>query len=288
MTFKAWTPYEDTGPVPATPSRLDSPVRELERDHTDATPSSSPALAGRLAVVGAGRAGGSIARAARAAGIDVSLGSRGIQLDSAAVVLLCVPDTAIRQACEEAAGSLGQGAFVGHVSGATGLDALRAASDAGFETFSLHPLQTIPTSETELAGAPCAIAASSPAAGVVARELAERLEMRPFEVPEEGRAAYHAAASLASNFLIALEESAAQLMDAAGVENAREVLSPLVLRSAANWADSGGDALTGPIARGDEETVARHLAAISEKAPELRPLYEALAARTRDLGKGES
>ena len=77
-------------------------------------------------------------------------------------------------------------------------------------------------------------------------------------------------------------------MDAAGVENAREVLSPLVLRSAANWADAGADALTGPIARGDEETVARHLAAISEMAPELRPLYEALAARTRDLGRGES
>ena len=263
-------------------------MRELERDHTDATTSSAPALAGRLAVVGAGRAGGSIARAARAAGIDVAIGSRGVQLEGAAVVLLCVPDTAIRQACEDAAGSLRQGTFVGHVSGATGLDALHAASDAGCETFSLHPLQTIPDGETELAGAPCAVAGSSPAAGTLARELAERLEMRPFEVPEEGRAAYHAAASLASNFLIALEESAAHLMDAAGVENAREVLPPLVLRSAANWADAGAGALTGPIARGDEETVARHLAAISEMAPELGPLYEALAARTRDLGKGGS
>ena len=260
-------------------------MRELERDHSDSTSSSAPALAGRLAVVGSGRAGGSIGRAARAAGIDVLLGSRGIDLEGASVVLLCVPDAAIRQACEDAAGSLGAGTFVGHVSGATGLDALLAATDAGCETFSLHPLQTIPDGETELAGAPCAIAASSPAAGAVAHELAERLGMRPFEVPEEGRVAYHAAASMASNFLVALEESAAELMGAAGVENAREVLSALVLRSAANWADSGAGALTGPIARGDEETVSRHLAAISETAPELLPLYEALAARTRDLGR---
>ncbi len=63
--------------------------------------------------------------------------------------------------------------------------------------------------------------------------------MLPFELPEDGRAAYHAAASMASNFLIALEESAAELLAAAGVENPREVLAPLVLRTAANWADAG-------------------------------------------------
>ena len=263
-------------------------MRELERDHTHATTSSAPALAGRLAVVGAGRAGGSIAAAARGAGLDVALGSRDLPLDGAAVVLFCVPDTSIRQACEDAIGSLGKGTFVGHVSGATGLDALEAAKDAGCETFSLHPLQTIPTGDTDLAGSPCAIAASSRAAGAVAHDLAERLGMHPFEVPEEGRAAYHAAASVASNFLIALEESAAQLMHAAGVESPREVLAPLVLRTAANWADSGADALTGPIARGDEETVTRHLAAISEKAPALRRIYEALAVRTRDLGEDRS
>jgi predicted short-subunit dehydrogenase-like oxidoreductase (DUF2520 family) len=89
---------------------------------------------------------------------------------------------------------------------------------------------------------------------------------------------------MSSNFLIALEEAAAGLMEAAGVADAREVLAPLVLRTAANWADSGAGALTGPIARGDEPTVALHLEALAAKAPELQPLYEALAERTRELG----
>ncbi len=261
-------------------------MRELERDHIEATNTSEPA-AGLLAIVGAGRAGGSIAAAARNQGIGVSVGSRDFDVAGADIVLLCVPDAAIAEVSEAVAPSLGPGAFAGHVSGATGLDALSAAADRCAGTFSLHPLQTIPTSESDLAGAPCAVAASNPRALETARTLAGQLGMHPFEVPEAGRAAYHAAASMASNFLIALEESAAQLMEAAGVEDAREILAPLVLRTAANWADSGGAALTGPIARGDEDTVARHLEALAEKAPELRPLYEALADRTRALGAGE-
>ena len=259
-------------------------MRELERDHTD-NATSEPALAGRVAVVGAGRAGGSIASAARAAGMEVQVGSRELDPAGASIVLLCVPDDAIREACEAAAPSLGPGTFVGHASGATGLDALSSAADAGCETFSLHPLQTIPTGQTDLSGAPCAASASSPQALAVARGLAVRLGMRPFDVPEEGRAAYHAAASMASNFLIALEESAAQLMKSAGVAEPRDVLAPLVLRTAANWADAGASALTGPIARGDEKTVALHLEALADRAPGLRPLYEALAERTRELGK---
>ena len=63
--------------------------------------------------------------------------------------------------------------------------------------------------------------------------------MRPFAVPDENRAAYHAAAAIAANFLVALEESAAELLERAGVEDARELLAPLVLRSAANWAERG-------------------------------------------------
>ena len=103
-----------------------------------------------------------------------------------------------------------------------------------------------------------------------ARALAEALGMRPFEVPEESRAAYHAAAAMASNLLVALEESAAELARAAlGIEDARELLAPLVLRTAANWAERGPDALTGPIARGDRATVERHRAALAETAPEL-------------------
>jgi len=261
-------------------------MRELERDQPGATNPSEPALAGRLAILGAGRAGGSIAAAARTAGLEVEVGAREVDVRGAGIVLLCVPDGAIAATCERIAPALDPVALVGHVSGATSLDALAPAAGAGCETFSLHPLQTIPTAATDLASAPCAVSGSTAAALQVATALAARLGMQPFEVPEDGRAAYHAAASMASNFLIALEESAASLMEAAGVPDAREVLAPLVLRSAANWADAGASALTGPIARGDEATVALHLEALAAKAPELRPLYEALTERTRDLGAG--
>ena len=149
--------------------------------------------------------------------------------------------------------------------------------------FSLHPLQTIPGPDASLTGSPAAIAGTSPEALEHARRLAIACQMTPFEVPEESRAAYHAAASMASNFLIALESSAEELLAAAGIEDGRELLAPLVLRSAANWSEHGSDALTGPIARGDERTVEAHAEAIAEVAPQLSDLYRALAERTRTV-----
>lgn len=238
-----------------------------------------------LAIVGDGRAGGSLARAARAAGIDVRVARRGgvaEACDGAGAALLCVGDDEIAGACEEAIAASAP-SFVGHVSGATPLAALGAAAEAGAEVFSMHPLQTIPDRETDLTAVPTALSAHSAAGLDFAAGLAQRLGLRPFALDDSARAAYHAAASIASNFLIALEESAAELLERAGVDDARELLSPLVLRTAANWSERGGDALTGPIARGDEATVARHLEVLRERAPDLVPLYEALAHRTREL-----
>jgi predicted short-subunit dehydrogenase-like oxidoreductase (DUF2520 family) len=263
-------------------------MRELERDSVtqaalDADEPSFP----RLAVVGAGRAGGSIAAGATAVDIRVRLAGRDDALDAcreSAVALLCVPDGEIAGACATVAAAVPPLRFVGHVSGATGLDALSAAREAGAQVFSLHPLQTIPDGQTDLVGAPCAVAGSGADATNFARRLATALQMRPFEVPEESRDTYHAAAALASNLLVALEESAAELMEAAGIDGpGRELLAPLVLRSAANWAERGGAALTGPIARGDTATVERHLEALRATAPELVPVYEALAERARQL-----
>lgn len=260
-------------------------MRELERELPATPTSDEPVAPGHLAIRGAGRAGGSIAAAARGAGLDVSmLGRDETSVPAGTVVLLCVPDAAIAAACRRLAPSLAPGTPVGHVSGASGLDVLEAGIDAGCPVFSLHPLQTIPSTDADLTGAPCAIAASDPATLEEIKALAASLGMRPFEVPEDGRAAYHAAASMASNFLIALEEAAGELLQAAGVADAREVLAPLVLRTAANWADAGPAALTGPIARGDEATVSAHRAALAERAPELTALYEALAERTRAIG----
>ena len=108
--------------------------------------------------------------------------------------LLCVPDDAIAEACEAVAGADPPPPCVGHVSGATTLDAL-GAGRARARDFSLHPLQTFADGETAVDGYPCAIAGSDEAAAPTSpRALADALGMRPFEVPEESRAAYHAAA----------------------------------------------------------------------------------------------
>ena len=238
-----------------------------------------------IVVIGPGRVGTAISTAATVAGLDVDLADREGLPDACAeaeVVLLCVPDGEIATAAAAVIAAAPRLRMLGHTSGATGLDVLAAAPAA----FSVHPLQTIPDGGSSLVGAPAAIEGSTPEATALARDLAEALGMKPFELPPGSRAAYHAAASMASNFLVALEESAAALLRDTGLgdsQDARELLAPLVLRTAANWAEQGAAALTGPIARGDEETVARPLGAIPETAPELEPLYRELAARTRAL-----
>jgi predicted short-subunit dehydrogenase-like oxidoreductase (DUF2520 family) len=255
-------------------------MRELERDSLP-----SPLSAAPLVVVGGGRVGGSLARAAELAGLDVRLAGRDESFSGAGVVLLCVPDEVIAEVCRRVAET--NPPLVGHVSGASTLEVLAAARDRGVSTFSLHPLQTFADGETAVAGTPAAIAGSDEAAISYARSVAEALGMRPFEVPEESRAAYHAAAAMASNLLVALEESAAELVERLGIEDARELLAPLVLRTAANWAERGPAALTGPIARGDHTTVERHREALAESAPDLLPVYDALAARAEAVA-GES
>jgi predicted short-subunit dehydrogenase-like oxidoreductase (DUF2520 family) len=270
-------------------------MRELERD---SLPSPLSALSEgaprqsrgatrlKLAVVGRGRAGGSLARAAELAGIEVRVAGRDEVAEAcrgAGAVLLCVPDEAIASVCELIASD--PPPLVGHVSGATTLDALASAAASGAELFSIHPLQTFADAETPVEGTPAAIAGSGERALDFARRLTEALGMRPFEVPEENRAAYHAAASIASNLLVALEESATDLLERAGVDDARELLAPLVLRTAANWSERGAAALTGPIARRDRETVERHRAAIAKSAPELIHLYEALAMRAEAVAR---
>jgi predicted short-subunit dehydrogenase-like oxidoreductase (DUF2520 family) len=259
-------------------------MRELERNprHPRA---GRPALP-PTALIGRGRMGGALERAGSAAGLDLRAAGRDDFQDAARearVALLCVPDAEIAGACERLAACVPPLEFVGHVSGATGLGALEAAAAHGARTFSLHPLQTVPDPATDLTGTPAAIAGSDAEATELARELARALGMEPFEVPEQARAAYHAAASMASNFLVALEECAAEVLEAAGVEQPRELLTPLVLRTAANWAERGGAALTGPIARGDTATIDRHREALRSTAPELLEVYEALALATERL-----
>ena len=231
-----------------------------------------------IAIVGAGRLGTALAAALHAAGVAVE-GPLGRGADPrATVVLLCVPDAEIAAA----AAALERGPLVGHCSGATGLAPL-----AGHEGFALHPLMTVPEGAAPgiFAGAGCAVAGATPRALAAAEEIASRLGMRAVRVAEEDRAAYHAAASIASNFLTTLEGAAERLAATAGVD--RALLVPLVRAAVENWAALGAErALTGPIARGDEDTVARQREAVAERTPELVPLFDALADATRALAVG--
>ena len=229
-----------------------------------------------IAIVGAGRLGTALTAALTAAGYVVRgpLG-RDADPDDATVVLLCVPDGEIAAA----AAAVPTGPVVGHCSGATGLDAL-----APHEAFSLHPLMTVPAGAppSVFAGAGCAVDGTTPRALDTAEALAAALGMRATQVAGEDRVAYHAAASIASNFLVTLEGAAERLAATAGVD--RSLLVPLVRAAVENWAAEGAErALTGPIARGDDETVARQRASVEERVPDLLPLFDALVAATRDL-----
>jgi predicted short-subunit dehydrogenase-like oxidoreductase (DUF2520 family) len=237
----------------------------------------------RLGVVGAGRLGTALAAALRAAGLPVEgpLG-RGEVPAGCRAILLCVPDAEIPAAAAAVAGAA---PYTGHVSGATPLTALSPASG---DAFGLHPLQTFAPAPAAVtfAGAGCAVAGSTAEALALAGGLARLLGMDPFEIDDAGRAAYHAAASMASNFLIALEASAERVAGAAGLSeaDARRLLAPLVRRTVENWAELGPErALTGPVARGDEATVRAQRAAVERSAPGLLPLFDALLCETRAL-----
>ena len=244
-------------------------MRELERNS-----SSDTHVRTGLAIVGRGRLGTALAGALSEAGYAVSgpLG-RGADGLGADAVLLCVPDAEIARA----AAAVAPGPPVGHCSGATGLSELRP-----HEAFSLHPLMTVTAEGADFTGAGAAIDGTTPRALELAAELADALGMRAVEVAEHDRAAYHAAASIASNFLVTLEAAAGRVAEAAGVE--REQLVPLVRATVENWARLGPEqALTGPVARGDEVTIARQRAAVEYVAPDLMPLFDELVTATRAL-----
>ena len=250
-------------------------MRELDSQPTDAPPAVP-----RLSIVGAGRLGSAIAPALRSAGLVVRGPlRRGDPVEPGAeVVLLCVGDAAIAATAQ----TMPRGALVGHCSGATGLDVL-----GGREGFSLHPLLSVtPGGSTRFAGAGCAIAGSTPRALATALGLARALDMRPVEVADADRVAYHAAASIAANFLVCLEGAAERLAATAGVQ--RELLVPLVTGAVENWSRLGARrALTGPIVRGDEQVVGAQRAAVAERTPELLAVFDAMAALTRTLAAEE-
>jgi predicted short-subunit dehydrogenase-like oxidoreductase (DUF2520 family) len=217
-------------------------------------------------VVGTGRAGGAIAARLRERGLSVTAGRDA--LADADLVLLAVPDEAIA----DVAGRISIGPWVAHVSGATSLTAL----DPHERRFSVHPLQTLTADRgpEQLDGAWAAVTAETDEAAAVANWLAEALGLRPFPLADADKPLYHAGAAMASNFLVTLYRAASRLLEE--TDAPPEALVPLMTRTIEN-----GFALTGPIARGDWSTVEAHLDALAKRAPDLVPLYRALAEATR-------
>jgi predicted short-subunit dehydrogenase-like oxidoreductase (DUF2520 family) len=225
-------------------------------------------LSPRIAVVGHGRLGTALHRALANAGFDAGIAPLGRDAsgEGADVVFLCVPDREIASA----AAAVTVGPLVVHCSGAGSVD---LAADHHARRGVLHPLMSVPHGDASLDGACAAIRATSDDDAELLRQLAGRLGMVPIDVAEEDRVAYHAAASLASNALVALQLAAAELAATAGVP--ASALQPLARAALRQVGTDGAAALTGPAARGDWETVAAQRAAVADRTPHLLPLFDA-------------
>jgi predicted short-subunit dehydrogenase-like oxidoreductase (DUF2520 family) len=213
-------------------------------------------------VIGRGRVGTAVAARLKERGVAVR--------EDGDLVLLCVPDTAIPDVSQGL--SLGQGQWVAHVSGATPLAALAPHT----RRFGMHPLQTFTRSRgpEQLDGAWAAVVAESDDARERGVWLAETLGLHPFTLADDARPAYHAGASIASNYLVTLHRAASRLFEAAGAPT--EALVPLMTRTIENDFE-----LTGPISRGDWATVDSHVRAIHDEAPDLEAMYRVLAEATQ-------
>ena len=223
--------------------------------------------------------------------------TNGELVEQAEVLLLTVPDRLIgtvaaviaseaqKAAADEAtaeAKPLAGKVFL-HCSGSLGLAELAPLQQAGAHVGSLHPLQSFAGGATQLAGVYMAVDGDE-AACQAAIALANALGGHPFRVPAAERAAYHAAACICSNYAVAVEALAQRLMSRwLGDEAAAwQALLPLFKGTAANLeaTTSPRTALTGPIARGDATTVARHLAVLPA---ELLDVYCSLGLATTEL-----
>jgi predicted short-subunit dehydrogenase-like oxidoreductase (DUF2520 family) len=248
---------------------------------------------GTLALIGPGRAGTTVATALAARGRRViavagrrpdapstqaaarRLGAPAVTVAEAArdadLVVIATPDDAIEAVAASIAPVVRPDTLVVHLSGARGLDALAAVPA---RVGALHPLQTIPTVDAglaRLAGSWCAIAGDPEVATIAAQ-----LDLRPVPVADDDRARYHAAACIASNHLVALLGQVERVSPVPV-----EALLPLIQATLDNVAELGpSGALTGPVARGDVDTVRAHLDALPADEHEA---YRSLARAARRL-----
>ncbi len=260
-----------------------------------------------VAILGTGRIGLTLARALRRDEITVHLLTRSERalpgglsatsdwdapLREAALVLLAVPDDAIHASAVRLAAWEGwrSDQVVLHCSGMHDREVLAPLRARGVALGSFHPLQSFPDpsgNPERLHGSP-AVVEGDPTAVAAARALATRLGLRPVvELGAGGKVKYHAAAVFAANYLVVLAAVAQRLAGEAGIppQEARELFAPLMRETVAQLAvRSPGAVLTGPVARGDQGTVATHLATLDEST---RELYRLLAAEAARLVEGK-
>lgn len=250
-----------------------------------------------VVVVGFGRVGGALALGLRRAGWPVSVLPRSSEavrraaqlgigladlesLRTADLCILAVPDAAVPSAAALVREDLRPSCGIVHCSGALPLTAL-GTDDAPVASF--HPLVAVSDAKDSLAGHAVAIAATDEGLSEHLTRMAEALGLKPFEVPETGRAAYHAGAVLSAGLLVALADVAVSAFELAGLERQRalDALVPLMY-SALRGAETRGleRSLTGPVVRGDVAVVQAHLEALP---PELGAVYRLLSRRALGL-----
>ncbi len=263
-----------------------------------------------VSFVGAGRVGSSLARSLRTRGFKIGAlvcrtlaraeeaalavggGGASTELGDAAaadIVFLTVPDSAIERVCMDlAARGMWRGEHtVVHCSGALSLGVLQAAADQGAAVLSLHPMQSV---ADPISGAASMVGSFFGVEGcqrglAVGEMLVHALGGRALRIAPGGKAAYHAAAVMVSNYLVALMDMGCDLLVQAGLPRteALAALLPLASGTLANILNQGiPAALTGPIERGDATTVARHLHVLGEHG-ELREIYSLLGGRLVQL-----
>ena len=222
--------------------------------------------------------------AAERIGPDVRALSAAEAAGLAELVLITTPDDTIEEVCAELAvcGAFREGAVVAHCSGVLTSTVLASAREsASCRIASFHPLQTFPDLEAaldSLRGSHVFMEGDEEALALLGR-LGERVGMRCVEIATASKVLYHAAAVMACNYLCALMDASLALEEQAGIQRADawEALEPLVRGTLANITRLGPEAaLTGPIARGDEETLGHHLDALAGQDPRLEGMYRSL------------
>ncbi len=209
---------------------------------------------------------------------------------SADVVFITTPDGIIGDACKTLAENDGfkNGAVVLHCSGAHPSTILSSAEKSGAFIGSMHPLQSFASKDIEgnpFQGITVSVEGTDNAV-TIAEKMAVDLGATCLTIPTEAKTLYHAAAVTACNYLVTLFDLAFKLIEKAGIssDQAFKVLKPLIDGTISNIEKVGiPEALTGPIARGDTETVQRHMTAIISQTPGLLPLYKTLGFYTVDI-----